>query len=95
MDGRITSEPTPEGRIAAVVFSVWVQMRDHEKKDPDYADYRDALRPFLRRELILALMQDLRHQTGAIMTFRAAELGKELVEANLEIARISDRFHLA
>ena len=77
------------------MFSVWVQMRDHEQKDPDYADYRDALKPFLRREMIMASMRDLQHTTGATLTFRTAELGKELVEVNMEIAKISDRFHLA
>jgi len=94
MDGRIASEPTPEGRLAAVVLSVFIQMRDHEKKDPDYADYRDALRPFLHREIILARMKDVRHATGAIMTTLTAELARELTEVNAAIVQISDRFHL-
>lgn len=95
MNGRITDEPTPEGRLAALVFSIRAHMRDHEKKDPDYADFRDAMRPFVRRELILARLEDLRQTTGAILTFKTAELAKELVELNMQIAQISDRFHLS
>lgn len=94
MDGRIASEPTPEGRLAALAFSIGVQMRDHEKKDPDYADFRDAMRPFVKRELILARLEDLRQTTGATLTLRTAELAKELLDLNKQIAEISDRFHL-
>lgn len=94
MDGRISSEPTPEGRLAAVSFSVAIQMRDHEKKEADYADYRDCMRPFVQRELILARLEELRKTTSAIMTIRVAELAKELAEVSAQIAQISDRFHL-
>ena len=67
MDGRIASEPTPEGRLAAVVLSVFIQMRDHEKKDPDYADYRDRMTPVpCSGEIILARMKDACGATGAI-----------------------------
>jgi hypothetical protein len=94
MDGRITSEPTPEGRLAAVAYSVMVQMRDHEKKDADYADYRDCLRPFVHRELILVQLEVLRRSSGADMSLRVSELAKDLAEVSVQIAHISDRFHL-
>ena len=94
MDGRIAGEPTPEGRLAAVAFSVMVQMRDHEKKDADYADYRDCMRPFVRRELILVQLDELRTSNAPNMTLRVAELAKELAIASTEISLISDRFHL-
>lgn len=94
MDGRITSDPTPEGRLAAVVKSVFIQMRDHERKDPDYADFRDCMRPFLQREIILARMEELCKTTGATMTMRVDELAKELLEVSAKIHEMSDRFHL-
>lgn len=94
MDGRIHHEPTPEGRLAAVVLSVAIQMRDHEKTEPDYADYEECLRPFLQRELILARMQELQKATSAVMTVRLAELARELVDVSVQIAHMSDRFHL-
>jgi hypothetical protein len=94
MDGRISNEPTPEGRLAAVAYSVMVQMRDHEKKEADYADYRDCMRPFVQRELVLAMMRFLPRLTGTDLTTSTAELAKALLEANVDILRMSDRFHL-
>lgn len=85
MNGRIYQDGTPEGRLAAVARSLALRMAE-QKKEPDYADYRDTLRPFVKRELILARIEEARKSAGEMLTARVAELAKELAEVNNQIA---------
>jgi Mg-chelatase subunit ChlI len=78
------SEAKPEERIAAVCRAV------HEKfhptaMAPDYADYRDALRPFIRREIILAKIEEARSCSSAVLTDRIADLARQLADVEREI----------
>lgn len=84
MNGRIEREATPEARLAAVAKSLEVKMEGNRKR-PDYADYRDALRPYIQRELILVKIEEARHAAGANLTARVRELAKELAEVNERI----------
>lgn len=89
MNGRILDEDTPEGRIAAVVRSLCVQMEDRHNKTglgpilPDYADFREALRPFLRMEILKARIDEARKTAGAVLTTRMRELSAELMDIKL------------
>ncbi len=84
MNGRIREADTPEERLAAVAKSLVEQM---ERKDrvPDYADFRDALRPFVERELLLARIDEARKACGRGLTARIDEISVQLkkLEANL------------
>lgn len=79
MNGRIYADTeTPEGRLAAVAKSLLVQMNDKYKRDPDYADFRDVLKPFVQRELLRARIDESRKSYGSELTKRMVELAKEL-----------------
>ena len=79
MNGRIhDDQATAEGRIAAVAKSFLVQMRDKHRRDPDYADFRDVLRPFIQREMLRARIDEARKSYGQGLTTRMVELAKEL-----------------
>jgi hypothetical protein len=78
VNGRIHEDQTAEGRIAAVAKSFLVQMRDKYKRDPDYADFRDVLRPFVQREMLRARIDEARKSYGQGLTTRMVELAKEL-----------------
>lgn len=84
MNGRVVREPSPEGRLAAVARTLTIRLRERGK-EPDYADYRDAFRPFIRRELILARIEEARHDMGQALTARARELAAELIAVEREI----------
>lgn len=80
MNGRIHhDETTAEDRIAAVAKSLCIQIGDKFRgRVPDYADFRDALRPFVQRELLRARIDEARKLSGRVMTERVKELAKEL-----------------
>jgi hypothetical protein len=82
MNGRVNEhDATPEERIAAVARSLVVQMEKNLKRQPDYADYRDAIRPFLQVELIRARIDEARLISGIALTARMRELSTELEQA--------------
>lgn len=91
MNGRIHEDETPEGRIAAVARSLAIKMEKAYQrsgvgpKEPDYADYRAALKPFIDRELILARMDEGRMAAAKVLTGRARELSEQLVECERAI----------
>jgi hypothetical protein len=85
MNGRIVHEQTPEGRIAAVAKSIAVRMRADLRREPDYADYREALRPYIQRELLLARIAEARHSFGETLTVRMRELALQLEAINQEL----------
>jgi len=84
MNGRIEHEPTPEGRLAAVAKTIMLRTAE-AKRECDYADFRDALRPFVERELILARIDEARKAAGERLTDRVGELAMELIEVNTRI----------
>jgi hypothetical protein len=82
MNGRISDhDATPEERIAAVAKSLADQMDKNLKRQPDYADYRDAIRPFLQVELLHARIEEARLISGRALTARVRELAVELEQA--------------
>jgi hypothetical protein len=98
MNGRIHFEDTPEGRLAAVAKSLLLQMQLRAEAaacltcgriaayaDPDYADFREALRPFVERELLLARIGEARTASGKLLTSRIRELATELAELNKKL----------
>lgn len=81
MNGRIHEEDeTPEGRIAAVAVSI---CREIDKKfpgrEPDYADFRAVLGPFIQREILNALIDETRKTSGKVLSARMQELSDELL----------------
>ena len=80
MNGRINAEATAEGRIAAVAKSLCYQMREKVKREPDYADFRDVLRPFIQREILMARADEARKSFGHNLTVRMVELARLIDE---------------
>lgn len=80
MNGRIHEEEvTPEERIAAVAKSLCTQMRKTlHGREPDYADFRDVLRPYIQKELLMARISEARSCSGLMLTDRIRVLAKEL-----------------
>jgi hypothetical protein len=79
MNGRMHDcDESPEGRIAAVVRSLCIQMEKKRKREPDYADFREVLRPFVQRELLNARIDEARKTAGLMLTARVRELAAEL-----------------
>ena len=78
MNGRIHHDETPEGRIAAVARALCIQMEKKLQREPDYADFRDVLRPFLQRELLNVRVDEARKTSGLALTARVKELAEEL-----------------
>lgn len=88
MNGRMSSEETPEGRLAeqlaAVAKSLSIQMWDTYRKtgvgprEPDSADYREAFRLYIQRALVLARIDEARKSQGLVLTARVQELAAEL-----------------
>lgn len=56
-----------------VAAALCVQM-----ETPGYVDFREALRPFVQRELLRARIHEARQTSGAILTARVKELAREL-----------------
>jgi len=54
MKRRVLWETTPEARLAAAASNLVIDMSARLKHPPDFADYRDALQPYIAREILLA-----------------------------------------
>jgi hypothetical protein len=54
----VALQPSPEARLAAVIVNAIDDLRDGRfggrPQEADFADYRDALRPYLAREILIA-----------------------------------------
>lgn len=93
MNRRIHNEETPEGRIAAVAVSLALKMQDAFHKTgvgpqfPDYADYRDAFALHVKRELLLARIDEARTEAAKVITERMKQLAEEFVQIELQIMR--------
>lgn len=83
MNGRQTFEAAnPTERIAAVAKSTITELeRKFPGRTADYADFRDALDPYVKRELILARIAEARTSSAAVLTDRIKSLAAELAEA--------------
>lgn len=80
---RIGQEGTPEARIAAAARDLVIRMAQPCPNIPDYADFRDELRPFVRREILAARLEEVMRY-GSFP--RAIELRNEIEAVNSEIA---------
>jgi hypothetical protein len=86
MNGRVHLEETPEGRLAAVARALAFEIEERYAQtgsgpaEPDYADYREALRPYILRELLLARIDEARKSISLHLTGRVRELAAELAE---------------
>jgi hypothetical protein len=86
MNARIKHCQTPEERIAAVARALAIDMEMNHARtgagptEPDYADYREALSPYIRREILLARIDEVRKSLSLHLTGRVSELAKELAE---------------
>jgi hypothetical protein len=93
LNGRIHEEITPEGRLAAVARSLALKMGEDYRRTscgpefPDYADYRKALAPYIRREILLARIDEARKSHYAAITSRVKELAAELAEVETTIPK--------
>jgi hypothetical protein len=95
MNGRMEAEPTPEGRLAAVCKSLVLRMRRQAERrhrsdysaEPDYADYRDALKPHLERELKVARLEELENYEVPAAVFRRQQLRQEIMALDHIIAK--------
>jgi hypothetical protein len=94
VNGRTEQEKTPEGRLAAVARSLAIRMEKKHRqsggvgpREPDYADFRDAFRPYLQRELLLARIDEARHTNARAITARVEELARELRECEESIPK--------
>lgn len=92
MNGRTHhQELTPEGRLAVVVRSLVLKLQEQHRmtgvgpREPDYSDFRDALRPYVRRELLFARIDEARKTAATALTSRMKELAVELLNCELEI----------
>jgi hypothetical protein len=70
-------EETPEGRLAAAAITAMHHIRDRTRHDPDVADLRELLRPFVHRELIHARMQELQSCRAAATLNRETLIMRE------------------
>jgi hypothetical protein len=90
MNGRIAEAHTPEERLAAVCRTLIVRMENAARRrganrqaaEPDYADFRDALRPYIRREIVMALLEEMQDRPDLSAAFRVAALRAELEALN-------------
>lgn len=83
MDGRITSGPSPEARIAAVCRSLILRYARPLPDRPNYADLNEWLQVYLEREfLVVRIDEGHQPQTEA----RGEYLRTQLVRAEAKIA---------
>jgi hypothetical protein len=64
VNGKLNHEDTPEGQLAAVAVLLATRMKDNHIKngngpsEPDVADLKEVLRPFVHRLLIKARLDE-------------------------------------
>jgi len=82
---------TPEERLAAVAANLresFLARYSHERSgptEPDYADFRDALRPYVQQELLFARIDERRKMCGDVVSSRMEVLQRELLEVQQQI----------
>lgn len=100
MNGRIKLEQTREGRLAAVVASLNEQTQERKRNTgvgpdlPDLADYRDKLRPWVKREELMIKLEtarQLRKLSSDALEEWMRSLTAEMHELN---SRLPDEYQL-
>jgi len=91
MDERAINGKTAVDRISAVARKISHSMYYTHSRPPDYADFRDALGPYIHRELLLARIDEARMAGSAIVTSRVKELSSELMK--IEVILPNDDRH--
>jgi hypothetical protein len=86
MNGRIEDAATPEARLAAVVISVIRNRKEETWWQLDYADFEQALKPYVARELLQARLATVRELRDGCIDHEG-QLYRKLAENELEIAR--------
>lgn len=90
MNGRFVHEESPEGRLAAIAVSIAIAFSDRHAKTGngpsarDVADLRDALRPYVQRELLRARLDEFERNHNGRNSRRSA-LIKQLYECEAKI----------
>lgn len=87
MNGRVHDDPTPAGRLAAVATSLSIKMAKTADFHPDYADFKEAFAPYVKRELLLARIDEARLSHSVMMTERVKALAIELAECEQTIPK--------
>jgi hypothetical protein len=89
---RVNYEPTPLGRLAAVARTVVDEHRDLSDRlcrpdlaFPDCADFRDRMNLYVKRELLLARMEEARLHNWPGAALRIAALEWQLTEVQEQI----------
>lgn len=90
MNERVLNGKTPEDRMAAVARTLVMNMQQALGRTPDYADFRDTLRPFIRRELIRARVDEARTSGSHAVTSRVRELTMALMNIEVECADVME-----
>src|SRR5215831_12483316 len=91
MNGRIDRAETPEARLAAVVVSVLKAIPEETWWHLDYADFEKALKPYVKRELLHARLEELRDHrvvTRDRLILHETRLFQELMEIEKLIASV-------
>lgn len=73
MGTRYDNEDTPEGRLAAIADSLLRRMSDPHANMPDFADFKEAFEPYMKKEGLLAMIGENEPES-----WRARELRSEL-----------------
>lgn len=92
MIGRLEYEDTLEGILAAVAEDLRIKMlnRYYQRggkgpKEPGFADFREAFRPWVRRGIVLAKIEYVRRHGTNMLTLSVSELATELAECEKDI----------
>jgi hypothetical protein len=79
LNWRLAHEKTPEGRLAAIAVALATEFEDRYNRTktgpakPDVADFREAMGPYIHRELLRARI-DESEKTIGMKNNRRAEL---------------------
>jgi len=91
MNGPSRHAKNGEERLASVARSLTMKMqkglRDPEKLKnvPDFADFRDAFKPYIRREQILACIAWSRKHAAEVLTASIQELALQLMKCEEDL----------
>jgi hypothetical protein len=83
MNIRVLGEDSPEARLAAVCVRTAHRIRLLLGATPDYADFRDDLRKYVRLEILLARLEECRVPSNK-RSDRLREILAQLAELQLE-----------
>jgi hypothetical protein len=89
VNGRRFREQTPVGRLASVAVAAREKCWREHRSPPDYADFRTMLEPFIKKELLLAKLEEARKRPAGPegREARCQQLLRELVDVEAECRR--------